>query len=98
MDSCVNGIIAQRYIFQGAVPRQNYGSVYVCQPVGGSSSPGFNGFLSDLRYYNHALNVFSISSIATWGPNLSPSSASTSNSKFSPYLSQTWFSSRYTSN
>jgi hypothetical protein len=93
-DVYINGIIAQRYIFQGTVPRQNYGSVYVCQSIG-SASAGFSGSVSDLRYYSSALNVFSIQSIATWGPNMTPYDGSVKNGKFSAFLAQTWFSSRY---
>lgn len=97
MDVYVNGTISQRTIFSNTVPRQNYGSIYVCQPVGTSGTAGFSGYLSDLRYFSSALNVFAISSITAAGPNLKASKligSGTANSGTS-YLSSTWFSSKY---
>lgn len=64
MDVYINGVITQRIIFQN-VPLQNYGDIYLC------GNGGFNGQLSDLRYFNRALNVFEINNIVRSGPNLS---------------------------
>lgn len=64
MDIYINGMITQRIVFQN-VPLQNYGDVYVC------GNGGFNGQLSDLRYFNRALNVFEINNLVAAGPNLS---------------------------
>jgi hypothetical protein len=49
--------------------------------------------LSNLRYYNHALNVFQISSISWWGPNTNASSignALQANNGYT-YLSSAWY-------
>lgn len=95
MDVYVNGTLTQRFVFQGTVPRQTYGSVYVCQPVG-SSANGFNGYLSDLRYFDHALSVFSINNIVNWGPNLTPSTAiSGSMAGNGTFLSGLWYKGQY---
>lgn len=99
MDVYINGSIAKRTIFQNTVPRQNYGSVYVAQSIENSGSSGFSGYLSNLRYFNSALNVFSISSITASGPNLSPSKSIgtnlSSNNDGTSFLSSSWFSSKY---
>jgi hypothetical protein len=79
MDVYINGVITQRIIFQN-VPLQNYGDVYLC------GNNGFNGQLSDLRYFNRALNVFEINNIITAGPNLSTNvSSGVSNMAFQWY-------------
>jgi hypothetical protein len=85
MDVYVNGVLTQHNDL-GYVPRQNFGDVFVCQ------NGGFSGKLSDLRYYAKALNVFEINGIVGWGPNLStsPSSASQSNTD-ATYLSYLWY-------
>jgi hypothetical protein len=85
LDVYVNGVLTQHKDL-GYVPRQNFGDVFVCQ------NGGFSGKLSDLRYYAKALNVFEINGIVGWGPNLStsPSSASQSNTD-ATYLSYLWY-------
>jgi len=98
MDVYVNGTITQRTVFTNTVPRQNYGNVYINQSVGTNGTAGFNGYMSDLRYFSSALNVFSISSITAGGPNLTPSSlmgGPNSNYNGSSYLSGKWFNSKY---
>lgn len=96
LDVYINGSIAQRTVFSNTVPRQNYGNIFVCQSVGTASS-GFNGYLSDLRYFSYGLNVFSISAITANGPNLKPASinSSASSNTETSYLSSSWFSSKY---
>lgn len=64
MDVYINGKIAGRIPFE-TVPKQNYYDVNVC------SNGGFQGNLSDLRYYSKALNVFEINKILNAGPTLS---------------------------
>lgn len=66
MDVYINGTLTQRHIFTN-VPIQNYDNVYVC------GNGGFAGNLSDLRYFNRALNVFEINNIVAAGPNLTVS-------------------------
>jgi len=98
MDVYVNGTITQRKVFSNTVPRQNYGNIYINQSIGTTGTSGFNGYMSDLRYFSSALNVFSISSITAGGPNLTPSKlmgGSNSNYSGSSYFSGKWFSSKY---
>lgn len=71
LDVYVNGVLTNRKDLE-YIPRQNFGSVFVCQ------NGGFAGKLSDLRYHNSALNVFKINQIVTAGPSTSTSSSSTS--------------------
>ena len=79
MDVYVNGIVANRYVFKN-VPKQNYGDIEV---------GGFNGNLSDLRYFDSALNVFQINNITMAGPNLT-SAATAKDTKFD-YLANAWY-------
>ena len=79
MDVYVNGTVAKRYVFTN-VPKQNYGDVVIGK---------FNGQLSDLRYFNTALNVFQINNITMAGPNLT-TAYNQRDSKFD-YLSNIWF-------
>lgn len=95
MDTYINGTVTNRTVFQQTLPRQNYGNIYICQSVG-SASNGFSGYLSNLRYYSRALNVFAISSIVVAGPNLTDNTTlgSASSTATNPtYLSSAWFSS-----
>jgi len=85
LDVYINGTISGRITLQ-KTPKQNYNDVNVCQ--GG----GFNGNLSDLRYFNHALNVVEINAIVNKGPNTTPSSSSSSPSAGYNYLSSLWYS------
>jgi hypothetical protein len=86
LDIYINGILTQHKDL-GYVPKQNFGDVYVCQ------NGGFNGSLSDLRYYAKALNVFEINNIVAWGPNLStsPSAQEAKTTSDSYYLSSLWY-------
>jgi hypothetical protein len=62
MDVYINGTVAGRLNLT-KVPLQNYYDVNVCK------NGGFLGKLSNLRYYDHALNIFEISKIVAAGPN-----------------------------
>jgi hypothetical protein len=85
LDVYINGTIAKRVSFSN-VPKQNYGDVYV------SGNGGYNGGLSDLRYFARALNVFEINNIVMKGPNLTPTNAvlAPNDSKKYDYLSSAW--------
>jgi hypothetical protein len=63
LDVYVNGILKERLAFKN-VPKQNYGDIWV------SKNRGFSGKLSDLRYFDRALNVFQLTNIAMAGPNM----------------------------
>jgi hypothetical protein len=85
LDVYVNGVLTKHKDLIN-VPKQNFGTVYVCQ------NGGFNGKLSNLRYYSRALNVFEINGVVAWGPDLSTSeSSSVVNSKDASYLSYMWY-------
>ena len=82
MDIYVNGTIAKRVTFE-EIPKQNYGDVHVCK------NGGFSGNLSDLRYFDKALNVFELMNIVNAGPNLR--SNDTDKSRTYDYLSNSWY-------
>lgn len=86
MDVYVNGVLTGRKDLE-YVPRQNYGVVNVC------ANGGFAGSLSNLRYYDSALNVFQINQIVASGPDLSASKsgASAEMSGFYYYLSSQFY-------
>jgi hypothetical protein len=85
LDIYINGTISGRLNLP-LVPKQNYNDINVCQ--GG----GFNGNLSDLRYFNHALSIVEINNIIYWGPNLNSYNDNTSKSGGYDYLSSLWYS------
>jgi hypothetical protein len=92
MDVYINGVVTQRVTFP-YVPKQNYQDVYVCQ--NNNISTGFSGNLSDLRYYDRALNIFAITSIVSAGPNLTTSGLSSSTADYgSSYLSSMWYTNK----
>ena len=82
MDVYVNGVVAKRVTFEN-VPFQNYRNVLVCQ------NGGFDGNLSDLRYFDTALSVFQIMNIVEAGPNLR-SADDDNNTKYN-YLATSWY-------
>jgi len=88
MDVYVNGTISNRKIFD-KVPLQNYYDVQVCQ--GG----GFNGKLSNLRYFSYSLNIFEINTLVLGGPNLKPGQISSNINRVSDptfsYISNMWY-------
>ena len=86
MDVYVNGIIAGRLTMTD-VPKQNYNNINVNQNY------GFNGKLSNLRYYSRALNVFEINNVVSTGPNLE-TYLPVENTPYYGYLSQLWYSSK----
>ena len=86
VDVYINGIITKRHILSG-VPKQNYEDVIVC----GGKLRGFDGQLSDLRYYDYSLNAIEINSISVKGPNLKVDKKSSSDMSSPPYLSTDWY-------
>ena len=84
MDTYVNGTIVSRHIFQ-SVPKQNYGDVWVTQ------RGGFDGMLSSLRYFSHAVTGVEVEELVKAGPNLT---ADDSLKIFPPYLALRWFFSK----
>ena len=81
MDVYVNGTLSKRTLLE-AFPKQNYDDIKVC------GNGGFDGNLSDLRYFDNGLNVFQIMNITQKGPNM------TSNDKKMDsydYLANSWY-------
>jgi hypothetical protein len=85
LDVYINGTLSSR-LNMPDVAKQNYNDINICQ------NGGFNGQLSNLRYYNYALSAFDINYIVTSGPNLTTSKLASASSNESPYfLSSSWF-------
>jgi len=91
LDVYINGTIAGRIVLDH-VPKQNY------QPVILSGGPNtMSGKISDLRYFNRAIDVFEINAIVSNGPNLTTSSLSDESNKtgnYFTYLSNNWYTSK----
>jgi hypothetical protein len=86
IDVYINGLIAQSYELS-AVPKQNYGNVYVAQ------NGGFPGYISNLWYYNYALSIGEIQRLNYSGPSTVAANISGSfDKKTDPdYLSLRWY-------
>jgi hypothetical protein len=84
LDVYINGIITKSLTLVG-VPKQNYGDVYVAM------NGGFNGFISNLWYYNYALGILAIQELVKKGPNTAISDNSGMNLKNPDYLSLRWY-------
>jgi hypothetical protein len=82
IDVYINGRLKKRCEFKG-VPKQNYGDVYINQ------WQGFDGFLSNVRYFAYALPFFRIEQLVLDGPD----SASCIDDKLAkpPYLAPGWW-------
>ena len=63
LDIYINGILTKRHILQD-VPKQNYDDVWV------TLNGGFDGYVSELRYFARAIGLARIQSIVDSGPNL----------------------------
>jgi len=84
LDVYVNGTIA-RSLELTSVPKQNYGDVYV------GMNGGFDGYISNLWYYNYSLGAAAIQNIAKMGPNTKMLGNNGMNLKNSNYLSLRWY-------
>lgn len=84
VDVYVNGIVMASYKLRGVI-MQNYDSFNI------NLSRGFEGFLSNIKYYNYAIGTFEIDSILNNGPNLKTNEKSNFKTGAPPYLSQNWF-------
>jgi hypothetical protein len=84
-DVFINGTITRSVTFFG-VPKQNYGDVYV------ALNGGFDGYISNLTYYNYGLSIAAIQGIIAKGANTSLIGNNDGmNMKGSNYLSLRWF-------
>jgi hypothetical protein len=84
LDVYINGTIARSVELIG-VPKQNYGEVYV------GMNGGFDGYISNLWYYNYALGTAEIQSLTSKGPNTKMTGSNGINSTMTDYLSLRWF-------
>jgi hypothetical protein len=87
MDVYINGIVSGRLNLD-AVPMQNFHDVLVCQ------NGGFNGKVSNLRYYAEALNIFEITKIVGDGPDTTTSQAQAETPDNYSYLSRMWYTAK----
>lgn len=89
MDIYVNGTIVKRHNMD-KIPKQNYHDIF--------AAIDFKGKLSNLRYYDRALNVFEINNIVMFGPDTNPSERSIDRSGTSgnySYMSSSWYNAGY---
>ena len=84
LDIYINGTIARSITLQG-VPKQNYGDVYIAM------NGGFDGYISNLWYYNYGLGTTAIQSLANNGPNTNISNTSDISIKDANYLALRWY-------
>jgi len=86
LDVYINGAIAIRHVLEDVV-KQNYGDTHV------NLNGGYSGLLSDLWYFNWALNTAEILKIVRDGPNLTmiEDSPSSGMNVFPPYFSLRWY-------
>lgn len=83
LDVYINGRLTQRAVLDN-VPNQNYDDVYIC------SGGGFNGYVSDLKYFNSSIGTTQINALVSNGPNTSINSSNLKNN-IPPYLSISWY-------
>ena len=84
LDVYINGTLARSTNLIG-VPKQNYGDVYVAM------NGGFDGYISNLWYYNYALGTSAIQNIVNKGPNTKLLGSNGLFDKMFNYLSLRWF-------
>jgi len=84
VDIYINGIVTKSVKLLG-VPKQNYGNVYVAM------NGGFDGYVSNLWYYNYALGTASIQNLVKNGPNTKMTGSSAMSIKNPNYLSLRWY-------
>jgi hypothetical protein len=89
IDIYINGDISKSLKLDG-VPKQNYGNVFV------SPNGGFDGYTSNLWYYDYALNPIEISGLVSQGPNTKMLGTNDAmNDKNANYLSSRWYLSTF---
>lgn len=86
LDVFINGNITTSTELIG-IPKQNNGDVYV------AANNGFNGYISNLQYFSHALSTNEIVHLVKKGPNIKMvnNSSNTMNMKNPNYISLQWF-------
>tara|TARA_Y100000591_G_C21852856_1_gene712823 strand:+ start:4750 stop:5655 length:906 start_codon:yes stop_codon:yes gene_type:complete len=89
VDVFINGSLMNRIKLPSLI-KQNYDNIYI------NANGGFDGFMSNLRYYNYAIGTFEIDKIINSGPNLTMEQNDITQS-YPYYLSTKWlFGEKYT--
>ena len=83
VDVFINGTLVQRVKLYNTV-KQNYDNVYISQ------NEGFDGFISNLKYYNYSIGTFEINQIVSTGPNLKIDKDNNLRESNPYYLSTKW--------
>lgn len=83
LDVYINGRLTKRAELS-SVPNQNYDDVFIC------SGGGFNGYVSDLKYFNNSIGTTQINALVSNGPNTSINRSGLTKN-IPPYLSTTWY-------
>lgn len=86
LDVYINGTVT-RSVQLGGVPKQNDGDVYV------ATNGGFDGYVSNLWYFNYGIGVNEIQRLVSAGPNTTMLSSGDNalTNKDASYLSTRWF-------
>jgi hypothetical protein len=84
VDIYINGNLTKRHKLSNII-KQNYDNLYV------NYNGGFDGAISNLKYYNYAIGTFEINSIMYKGPNLKSSKESSLSDTKADYLSTNWY-------
>lgn len=83
LDVYINGRLTKREELT-SVPNQNYDDVFI------GSGGGFNGYVSDLKYFNRSIGTTQINALVSNGPNTSINRSGLTKN-IPPYLSTTWY-------
>lgn len=89
LDIYINGRLRKRYELAG-IPLQNYGNIYVAS---GKKTMTINADMSDLRYFNYALQPRMIEHYVNNGPSINQIDKDDTDNKneLPHYLSQKWY-------
>ena len=84
IDVYINGVLSTRDNLTQVI-KQNYGDIFV-----GDDANGMNGFISSLRYFDHAIGNMKIQEIIQQGPNLKMI-GDQNQQTMPPYLATRWY-------
>jgi hypothetical protein len=84
LDVYINGTIIKS-IELSSVPKQNFGDIFV------AANGGFDGYISNLVYYDRALGTLEISDITYMGPNTVMIGYNSLQNASNKYLSTRWY-------
>jgi hypothetical protein len=84
VDVYINGKVVKRHKLSNVI-KQNYDNLYI------NMNGGFDGFLSNLKYYNYAIGTLEIDNTVRDGPNLKMIGNDTAIKSIPKYLSESWY-------